>query len=100
MNPDYMLACGIVWRKTADLEAGLELIEGLASPDMAVRAMARVLLIEGNEDSMRLLESGLASGLVSPEAASECMTEILLKRRTELSGVDSGRWTWTDPYLC
>jgi len=27
MNPDYMLACGIVWRKTADPEAGWELVK-------------------------------------------------------------------------
>ena len=28
MNPDYMLASGIVWRKSADPEAGLELVPG------------------------------------------------------------------------
>jgi hypothetical protein len=100
MNPDYILACGIVWRKTADSEAGLELLEALDSPDLGVRAMARVLLIDGKEDSMRLLENGLASGVVSPETAGECMVEILRNRQLDPPGKDSGEWSWTGPSLC
>jgi hypothetical protein len=33
VDANYMLACGIVWRKTADPDAGWELVEALASPD-------------------------------------------------------------------
>jgi hypothetical protein len=76
MNPEYMIACGIVWRKTADPEAGLELVDGLESPDPRVRALAQALLIDGAESSMCLLESALAAGVVSPEAAGRCMAEI------------------------
>ena len=31
MDADYMLACGVVWRKTADPEAGWDLVDGLKS---------------------------------------------------------------------
>jgi hypothetical protein len=37
MDADYMMACGIVWRKTADPDAGRELVEALASPDPELR---------------------------------------------------------------
>ena len=37
MNTDYMLACGVVWRKTADPEAGWDLVDGLKSRDPEVR---------------------------------------------------------------
>jgi hypothetical protein len=100
MNPDYILACGIVWRKTADPEAGLDLLEALDCPDLVLRAMARAMLIASKEDSMRLLESGLAAGIVSPEAAGECMAEILRSRQFNPSGVDSRKWSRTDPSLC
>ena len=69
MNPDYTLACGILWHKTADPEAGWELVESLESPDLNVRALARALLIDGEEDSLRLLESALTTGVVSSETA-------------------------------
>jgi len=33
MDVNYTLACGIVWRKTADPEAGWELVAALKSSD-------------------------------------------------------------------
>jgi hypothetical protein len=83
MNADYMLACGIVWHKTADLEAGWELVEGLESADPRVRVLAQALLVDSGEHSMRLLESALAAGAVSPEAAGPCMAEILRSSRSD-----------------
>lgn len=77
MNQEYMLACAIVWRKTADPEAGLELVEALESADLRVRALAQAILIDGAESSMSLLEGALVAGVVSPEAAGPCMAEIL-----------------------
>jgi hypothetical protein len=77
MDPAYILACGIVWRKTSDPEAGWELIEGLESSDACVRLLARDFLVENCESSMGLLESAVATGRVSPEAAGPCMAEIL-----------------------
>ncbi len=82
MNADYMLACGIVWRKDADPEAGWELLEGLKCTDPDVRSLAQRLLLENAEESMHLLESALTSGEVSPEIAGPCIAEIL---RTQLT---------------
>jgi hypothetical protein len=77
MDASYMLACGIVWRKTADPEAGWELVEALESPDPCLRLLARSLLVENGEHSMDLLESAVATGIVGPQAAGPCMAEIL-----------------------
>lgn len=76
MNVDHMLACGIVWRKTADPEAGWDLVDGLKSRNPEVRLLAQTFLIERGESSMRLLESALAVGIVEPDVACPCMAEI------------------------
>lgn len=77
MDANYMLACGIVWRKTADPEAGWELIEGLQSSDPSLRMLARTFLVETGKNSMDLLEGAVARGDLSPEVAGPCMAEIL-----------------------
>jgi len=77
MNPDYMLACGIVWRKTGDPEAGLQLVEGLESGDPKLRLLAQAILVESGEVSMGLLENALVSGVVTPDTVGPCMAEIL-----------------------
>ena len=77
MDMNYMVACGFVWRKTADPEAGWELIKALESPHPGVRLLAQSLLVENGEDSMVLLEGAVANGITSPEAAGPCMAEIL-----------------------
>lgn len=82
MNADYLLACGIVWHKTADPEAGWELVDALESADSRIQAMAQAILVDTGEQSMRLLESALAAGAVSPEAAGSCMAEILRTQQT------------------
>jgi hypothetical protein len=76
VNADYMLACGIVWRKTADPEAGWELVEGLESTDQH-SACSQTLLVESGDKSMGLLESALAAGVVNPDVAGPCMAAIL-----------------------
>jgi len=100
MNPDYMLACGIVWHKTADPEAGLELVEALESPDLSTRLLARALLIDGDEDSLRLLEGALTAGVVSPEAAGGCIAEILRNRQYKSRGMEPGNRQWRDFFAC
>ena len=80
MDADYMLACGVVWRKTADPEAGWDLVDGLKSSDPEVRLLARTFLVENGESSMGLLESALAVGIVDPDIAGPCMAEILRSR--------------------
>jgi hypothetical protein len=81
MNPDYVIACGLVWRKMGDPEAGCELIEALESADPSVRAIARIMLVDKGEDSLLLLEDALVTGAINPATASECMAEIMRNRR-------------------
>ncbi|HEV2400229.1 MAG TPA: hypothetical protein VGS27_25045 [Candidatus Sulfotelmatobacter sp.] len=77
MDADYIVACGIVWRKTADPMAGQELVEALESNDQELRTLAQSLLAECGEVSMSLLESAVATGVLNPELAGPCMAEIL-----------------------
>lgn len=81
MKMDCLVACGIVWYQTANPDAGWELVEALESAESQVRVLAQVLLVDGGEYSLRLLESALAAGAVSPEAAGPCMAEIFRKLR-------------------
>jgi hypothetical protein len=100
MDANYMLACGIVWRKTADPEAGWELVEALESPDPRLRLLARSLLVENGKDSMDLLEGAVASGILSPEVAGPCMAEILRSGQTRQTGGQTIRQHWVDVSLC
>jgi hypothetical protein len=83
MNTDYVLACGVVWRRTADPEAGWDLVDGLKSRDPEVRVLAQTLLVESGENSMGLLESALAMGVIDTDVAGPCMAEILRARHTK-----------------
>ncbi len=77
MDANYMLACGIVWRKTADPDAGWELVEALASPDPELRQFARDMLVERRDNAMMLLEDAISAGVLTPEVAGPCMVELL-----------------------
>jgi hypothetical protein len=83
MNTDHMLACGVVWQRTGDPEAGWDLVDGLKSGDLEVRLLAQTLLVESGESSMGLLESALAVGIVDPDVAGPCMAEILRFRHSK-----------------
>lgn len=83
MDVDYMLACAIVWRSTADPVAGWELIEGLESKDPCIQEIAKTILVQCGEPSMNLLESAVAAGIVSPDSAGPCMAEILGAQRRD-----------------
>lgn len=92
MNPDYLLACGVVWRSTADPEAGWELVEGLESHDPQLRLLAQRFLVESGTRSMGLLEEALAAGVVSTEVVGPCIAQILLaKHAAELATSISDR---------
>jgi hypothetical protein len=77
MEADYIVACGFVWRKTLDPEAGTELVEGLQSEDQEIRLLAQTILAESGAASMSLLESSVSNGLLNPEFAGPCMAAIL-----------------------
>ena len=77
MDAQYMLACGIVWSKTADPDAGWELVEVLASPDPELRQFAWELLLHRRDDAMAILEGAVRTGVLTPEVAGPCMVELL-----------------------
>jgi hypothetical protein len=85
MDANYMLACGIVWRKTADPDAGWELVEALASPDPELRQFARGMLVQRRDNAMALLEDAIGAGLLTPEVAGPCMVELLRSKGSDTS---------------
>ncbi|MBZ5720316.1 MAG: hypothetical protein LAO03_08030 [Acidobacteriia bacterium] len=85
MDADYMLACGIVWRKTADPEAGWDLVEALASADPELRRLARDMLAQRRDNAMALLEDAVGAGVITPEAAGPCMVQLLRAGRSDSS---------------
>jgi hypothetical protein len=74
---ESLLACGVVFRSTADPEAGWKLLEGLESPDPTLRMLAQTFLVEGGSASMRILEGALSAGVLSSGTAAPCIAEIL-----------------------
>lgn len=83
MDVNYMLACGIIWRRTADPVAGWELIEALESQDPYARQIAQMILVECGEPSIELLESAIATGTVNLDSAGVCIAEIVRARTKE-----------------
>ena len=82
MDANYMLACGIVWSKTADPDAGWELVEALASPDPELRQFARDMLLHRRDNAMAILEGAVGSGVLSPQVAGPYIVELLQAGRT------------------
>ena len=94
MDANYVLACWIVWYKTAAADAGWELIDALRSPDPCVRLLAQTLLAEAGEESMRLLESAVMSGVLGSQIAVPCMAEILLGLQArQTNGQTTQEWS-------
>ena len=100
MEASYVLACGIVWRKTSDPEAGWELVEALESADPRLRSLAQALLAESGKPSLDLLENAVAAGKVSPQVAGPCMAEILRCGHARQSNEESLKQHLGDVWLC
>lgn len=77
MNTESLLACGVVFRSTADPEAAWKLVEGLGSADPALRTLAQTFLVAGGAASISILESALSAGVVSTDMVAPCIEEIL-----------------------
>jgi hypothetical protein len=99
MDAEYTIACGIVWHKTVD-RAGWELVDALRSPDPYIRLLAQDLLASGGEESMRLLEDAIGMELVSPQAASACMAQILRSTEREHTDRQSTNTNLLDCLVC
>ena len=100
MDANYILACGIVWRKTADPEAGWELVEALQFSEPSLRMLAQTFLVETGKDSMDLLEGAVASGTLSPEVAGPCMAEILRRGQARQISIQAIPQHVSDVLLC
>lgn len=99
MNTDSLLACGVLWRKTADPEAGWDLVDALKSRDPEVRVLAHTLLVESGDSSMELLESALALGIVDADVAGPCLAEILRIRQAKPVKGQRNPEAWGDAVL-
>lgn len=76
MNTAYLLACGIVWCKGGDDDAGWELLQALRSPDVSVRLIAASLLADAGYRSARLIETALSNGDLTCEEAAPCLLRL------------------------
>lgn len=83
MDSLYVIACGIVWAKTDDPEAGEELVLALGSDDEEERCVAQVLLAEAGPSSIRLLERALTAGRIKPQQALPCMQKLMQRYQTQ-----------------
>ena len=77
MDETFIIACGIVWRNTADAEAGWNLVAALDSPDPSIRSLAEEMLAGGSDESLALLEAAVEAGILSPERAAPCISQLL-----------------------
>lgn len=100
MDADYMLTCGMVWRKTADPELGWELVQALESSDFRLRSLAQALLVHNGEELMCFLESAVVAGVVSPQVAGPCMAEILRNGQATQTGGQTVAQQLVDVSLC
>jgi PleD family two-component response regulator len=77
IDPIYLLACGILWRKVADVEAGGELAHALSDgdPDIRLRLLARHLLVAVCPVSTLLPENAISSGVRLPMEAPQCESQ-------------------------
>jgi hypothetical protein len=79
MDLRYVFACGIVWRYTADAEAGWELIRALADWDGDVQELAAMMLADEPRTSMDLLNAAVAAGAISGADAAEAFAALVAK---------------------
>ena len=93
MYGDYLVLCGRAWAEFGALEAGLELIRALASPDANVRVLARTLLEESNGGSRELIAEALADEQISASNAHLC--SFKKDSGGKLWNRDEGTWSAT-----
>lgn len=83
MDLRYVFACGIVWRYTADPEAGWELIRALRDDDRDVQDLAALILADNSQDSSSLLTAAIAEGAISGKDAAEVLGSIVASHGIE-----------------
>lgn len=91
MELAYVFACGIVWRYTADPDAGWELIRALRDCDQDVHDLAAMMLADQAQTSLALLNAAIAAGAVSGNDAAEVLAGMASKVGTG-GGSPEQRW--------
>ena len=79
-NEEYIVACGVVWQREFDREAGEELTRALADTDLQLRLLAGELLLCGGDRSLQLLEVAIQDGTLTPMDAAPCMAALVARR--------------------
>lgn len=96
VDPLFLFGCGLLWHKTADAGAGWELIRGLKSRDIAVRAIARAWLAKAQ--NLRLPAASLpdweaatggASGLEAAQRHNNLIEVVGMNTPYGLEIIDS-----------
>jgi hypothetical protein len=75
MDATYIFLCGIVWARSQEEAAALELIRATASPVPELRVLARVMLQQGEDHSRQLIGEALSQGQMSAVQANLCAFE-------------------------
>lgn len=83
MDLRYVFACGIVWRYTADPEAGWELIRALRDDDQDVQDLAALMLADKSQEASSLLNAAIAGGAISGKDAAEVFGSMLVNPGAE-----------------
>ena len=83
MDLRYVFACGIVWRYTAEPDAGWELIRALRDDDQDVQDLAALMLADNSQDSPSLLNAAIAGGAISGKDAAEIFGSMVVNPGTE-----------------
>jgi hypothetical protein len=70
MDATYLIACGIVWQRTGDFEAALELVRAFRSRNPELRLIARTFLFAGQRNLEPCFETVSKLGLPALDEAS------------------------------
>lgn len=75
MDATYIFLCGIVWARSGEEAAGLELIRATSSSVPELRGLARAMLRQASDRSRQLIGKALSQGQMSAVQASLCAFE-------------------------
>lgn len=70
MYGEHLLACGTLWARFGDVQAGRELVRAMDSTDESVRILARILLQQADHASKELIAEALAQGEIAVGTAN------------------------------
>jgi len=75
MDATYIFLCGVVWARSQEEAAGLELICATGCPVPELRVLARAMLRQAGNHSSQWIGNALSQGQMSAVQASLCAFE-------------------------